>query len=380
MQRDTGISTAPSLQHEAKVKILILANHLEHSLGGIEIQCDLIAREVLAAGHSVVYGTPAFIEPLSKDYPYSIESCDLATPKSLVALIHKAKPDVIYLRNNKNRLRVMARTAHQCGVPVVFAASSLQDVQPWAYHASQQPWTPRRIASVLWQRLKSRWNWSGFRYVSAAVSLNPDYTERLPVALRLHIPDSMDAAVEPFSWPRPYVAWVAQLKDYKHPEEFVELARRCADTGLDFLMVGGLAHQRFSWIARHQGTPDNFHYLGPMTLRQVNGFLAASRMLVHTCEPEGFGNNFIQAWLQRRATLSLHFDPAGTIERHQLGYVPGNMDALEASVRQLLADSQLLDAMGQRAYQHAVTHYSPVTNVARLVEVFRRVVSQGAAL
>ena len=362
------------------MKVLILAKHLEHNLGGIEIQCDLIARELFLAGHAVVYGTPTFSSPLSKQYPYQIESCDLATTHSLAALIDRVEPDVIYLRNNKNRLWVMAKTAHRYGVPVVFAASSLQDVQPWAYHASQQPWSARRIASVVWQRMKSRWNWSGFRYVSAAVSLNRDYTDRLPVPLRFHIPDSMDGTIEPFSWPRPFVAWVAQLKDYKHPEEFVELARRCVDTGLDFLMVGGLAHQRFAWITRHDGTPENFHYLGPMTLLQVNGFLAQSKMLVHTCDPEGFGNNFIQAWLQSKPTLSLRFDPAGLIEGLRLGYVPGSMDGLEKAVR-MLADSPAIHAdMGDRAYQHAALHYTPAANVSRLIDVFHKVTGQEAAL
>jgi glycosyltransferase involved in cell wall biosynthesis len=357
------------------MKVLIIARHLLRELGGIEIQCDLIARGLHGRGHDVTYALIGDREWEQADVPYGLQQWNGRDVEGLRNVLSRYSPDVIYLRHNKIRLRMIARAAHRAGVPVVFATSSLQDVQPWSFHRSADRMTPRRLASIAWQRLKSRWNWGGFRWVDGAVSLNADYLPRVPVARRVHIPDSMDATAEPFSWPRPFVAWVAQLKDYKHPEAFVELARRCRDLPVDFLMVGGLAHERFAWITRGDGTPPSFHYLGQMSPRQVNGFLAASELMVHTCEPEGFGNNFIQAWQQARPTLSLQFDPEGIIERERLGSVPGTLDGLEADLRRLLADPGHRAAMGARALRHASANYDPATNVARLESFLRDIVA-----
>lgn len=358
------------------MKVLIIARHIDQGLGGIEIQCDLIARELSSIGHTVSYAAPGLIQGQG-ELPYELLAWHPQDACALSALIARFKPDIIYLRNNKNGLRLIAKVAQRKQVPLVFAVSSLQDVQPWSYHKSNSPASMRRLVSVAWQRIKSRWNWQGFRYVSAVVCLNPDYTDHLPVENRVHIPDSMDSAVTPFFWPRPYVAWVAQLKDYKHPEAYVELARRCFDLDIDFLMVGGLIHENLRWIAEQIGTPRKFHYLGTMTPKQVNGFLAGSELMVHTCAPEGFGNNFIQAWQQGKATLSLQFDPGGVIERHDIGAIGGDIDGLERQLRRLLANEDAKAAMESRALKHASQNYNPHTNVKKLESVFQEMLQAG---
>lgn len=357
------------------MRVLILAQHPSRALGGIEIQCELLARELAAMGHAVCYGAAGGAAEIAAPV-YGLDTWTPGDAAQTAALIARTRPDVIYLRHNKASLRTTARTAARAGVPLVFAASSLQDVQAWSYHAKHARWTPRRLASIAWQCLRSRWNWSGFRWVSAAVSLNADYTERLPVAWRCHIPDSMEAAAVPFRWPRRFVVWVAQIKDYKNPGAYVELARHCADLDIDFLMIGQVVSPRYRWIAQGSGLPPNFHYLGAKTPAEVNGVLAAAVALVHTCDPEGFGNNFIQAWLQGTPTLSLYFDPGGTIARERLGSVPGDLPGLALALRALLADEPERIRMGVRAQQHARRHHDPSVNAARLAQLLQHVVAQ----
>lgn len=358
------------------MKIMIIAKHLLQGLGGIEIQCDLIARYLAKAGHQVIYvSTDPNIDQPEKNY--HLCGCDLHAPQALKQLIVTHQPDVIYLRNNKHQLRHISRCAYESGTPLVFAASSLQDFQPWSYHHTNASWTPRRLASVTWQRIKSRWNWRGLRHVAGAVSLNPAYTALLPVANKRHIFDAMECEAEPFEWPRPFVAWVAQLKDYKHPEDFVALAHACSDQDIDFLMVGGLSHQHYQWITEHKETPSRFHYLGPMTPEQVNGFLAASMLMVHTCDPEGFGNNFIQAWLQGKPTLSLRFDPGNIIRQQQLGEMPGTLEGLASALRKYTSEPTLLKETGERARIYANTHFDPATNVQTLERFLLEVAGKG---
>jgi glycosyltransferase involved in cell wall biosynthesis len=361
------------------MRVLILAQHLGRALGGIEIQCDLTARQLAAIGHEVCYGAAGGAAGTPAPTDYAIDTWTPGDAAQTAALIARARPDVIYLRHNKAGLRVTARTAARAGVPLVFAASSLQDVKAFSYHAKHARWTPRRLASVAWQCLRSRWNWSGFRWVSAAVSLNADYTERLPVSLRCHIPDSMEATSLPFHWPRRFVVWVAQIKDYKNPGAYVELARRCADLDVDFLMIGEVVSPRYRWIAHGADLPRNFQYLGVRTPAEVNGVLAAAAALIHTCDPEGFGNNFIQAWLQGTPTLSLYFDPGGTIARERLGSVPGDLPGLERDLRNLLADENARAQMGARAQTYARLHHDPAVNARRLAELFEEVVGRPGA-
>ncbi|MCQ4165477.1 glycosyltransferase family 4 protein [Tahibacter harae] len=356
------------------MRVLILAKHLSHALGGIEIQCELTARQLAALGHDVCYGAAGGICATLPAVPYAVDRWTPGNAAQTAALIARARPDVIYLRHNKVGLRTTARTAARAGVPLVFAASSLQDVQAFSYHAKHARWTPRRLASVAWQCLRSRWNWSGFRWVSAAVSLNADYTRHLPVARRCHIPDSMEAAAEPFRWPRRFVAWVAQIKDYKNPGAYVELARRCADLEVDFLMVGEVISPRYAWIAQGKDLPANLRYLGVRTPAEVNGILAAAAALVHTCDPEGFGNNFIQAWLQGTPTLSLYFDPGGLITRERLGSVPGDLPGLERDLRALLADEDVRAQTGARAQDYARRQHDPAVNARRLAQLLEEVV------
>ena len=357
------------------MRILILARHVSSGLGGIEIQCDLLARELIALGHKVHYASASSPRTLAvADYP--LLPWTPGNAAQMAELIKSTGPDVIYLRHNKTALRSTARAAYRAGVPLVFAVSSLQDVEVWSFHRKHVPRTPRRLLSVAWQRAKNRWNWNGFRWVSAATSLNADYTDRLPVTRRVHIPDSMESVAEPFTWPRRFVTWVAQIKDYKNPGDYVELAQRCADLDLDFLMIGGLISERYRWITDHSKTPANFHYLGPMTPRQVNGVLAASMALIHTCDPEGFGNNFIQAWLQGTPTFSLRFDPGGVITRERLGSVPGSMDGLEHDLRALLENESERAETGTRAIRYAREWHDPSINARRLADFFSEVVRE----
>jgi glycosyltransferase involved in cell wall biosynthesis len=177
----------------------------------------------------------------------------------------------------------------------------------------------------------------------------------------------------PFEWPRPFVAWVASLKSDKRPEVFVELARRCQDLELDFLMVGRLVETHYRGVL--DVAPANLHYLGEVEPPAVNGLLASSLMLVHTCKPEGFGNNFMQAWLQGKPTLTLEFDPDGLIEDRGLGYRTDTLDGLEQRVRELCFDEPLRAEMGRRARELVDADFDQVANGRRLLEFFEQLLA-----
>lgn len=232
-------------------------------------------------------------------------------------------------------------------------------------------WRRRRWKSFR-RAIKESWNLyrehKGFAEVDALVSLNSDYLGRVPVPIQVHIPNSMISDTEPFNWPRPYCLWVANIKGRKQPEKYIELARRLANTGIDFLMVG--QPQDKSYAPLLKSAPPNLHYLGGKRITEVNGMLKKSLFLAHTCHPEGFGNIFIQAWSQGKTVVSLAFDPDGLLVKKGLGFFAGgNMETFTKHAKRLLDDVELSQTMGQTARSYASVHFSPKNNLDRLEEV-----------
>ncbi|WP_231362917.1 glycosyltransferase family 4 protein [Thioalkalivibrio sp. ALJ7] len=209
----------------------------------------------------------------------------------------------------------------------------------------------------------------------ALTTNNRDLLSLSPVTDTHYVPNGMSAEAEPFLWPRPYVAWVANIKPAKRPELFVEVARALASRGLDALMVGHIQSGGYDWLNDPDRVPSNFHYLGPRTPTEVNGLLAGSRLHVHTCQPEGFPNVFIQAWMQGRPSVSLEFDPSGYIREQGLGAVSdGDFDVFTDHVIEWATDPERADDVGLRAQAFARDTFSVDAMVQRVEGILRRVV------
>jgi glycosyltransferase involved in cell wall biosynthesis len=103
--------------------------------------------------------------------------------------------------------------------------------------------------------------------------------------------------------------------------------------------------------------------------------LKNSLFLVHTCNPEGFSNIFIQAWLQAKPAVSLLFAPDGFIEKHQIGYFSRDMDAMCRQITRLIEDEPLRRAMGLRAQEVAGHLFHPENNVREFERFFKEVLN-----
>ena len=368
------------------MRILLINQHLCDSLGGSEIQCDLIAQAFTALGHEVLYG---IVHPGKMDYHSIYATKKLQNPFifSYYRTLREFRPDIVYWRFHKHHLFICSLIAKLLNISFVFAISSRYDIRPWIW---QRP-RPRqgqdgrqnntiellRYIVALGRSLRTLWNSLGILFVDACTSLNPDFLHKLPVKRQAHIPNSMSNVSIPFVWPKPYVAWVSNLKASKNPEYFLELAASLQDMDTDFVMVGRIHDPRYKFIAETaEETPCNFHYLGQKSPDQVNGILRSSLFLVHTCSrEEGFGNIFIQAWMQGRPTISLYFDPNLIITRNSLGFVSGSMDQLVMDVKYLIKNPDLISEMGIRAKDFAAKRFD-INNNIKILEKFLLSVSQ----
>ncbi|MGL5633321.1 MAG: glycosyltransferase family 4 protein [Azovibrio sp.] len=357
-----------------KLRVAIVNQHPADMLGGSEIQCDIISRELSMRGHEVDYvavgGRP------EKDYGVSYKVYPVSRhPDAIARQVLLLQPDLVYWRFNKHCFFQAVKKIHRADIPLVFSVSHVRDISRYYFQpGAWSTWgfrTWRRAVKEAWRLYREH---RGFTCIDALVSNNPDHLGQVSVPLQVHIPNSMISTAKPFEWPRPYCVWVANIKERKQPEKYVELAARLQKTGVDFLMIGQV--QSRSYEALLASGTDNFHYLGEKSLEEVNGILANSLFLIHTCHPEGFSNNFIQAWLQGRTVVSLAFDPGGLLVTRNLGlYAKNDMEVFVSQVQQLIDNPELANSMGSEARSYAENHFMPQRNVERLESVFFQILA-----
>jgi glycosyltransferase involved in cell wall biosynthesis len=347
------------------VKILILNKHPSVSIGGSEIQCDLLASGLVERGHAVHYGAFGGVAS-GRSFPYPCAALSHRDADCLGELLEHVDPELVYWRFNLRRFLRAAKVIHRHGPKLVFGVSHETDVQKLP-RFSRRPSLRRSLRHLV--------NYQGYRYVDGLISLNPDLLGQVPVRRQVHIPNMMEEAARPFSWPAPFIAWVANMKERKRPERFIELAARLHDAGLgvDCLMVGEIQSKTYRFIEDPARTPANLHYLGAKDPLEVNGILQQSLFLVHTCQAEGFGNVFIQSWLQGKPTLSLDYDPNGVIEREMLGRLCGTMNRLFEETKTLIGDEARRRAIGERARDYARKNHAPELNLSRFEAFFEEV-------
>jgi glycosyltransferase involved in cell wall biosynthesis len=345
------------------VRVAIVNRHPNDVLGGSEMQCHNIAIGLTERGHDVTYVAPAG----SGQYetPYRVHPV-APSASAIAAEIIRLRPDIVYWRLNKYHFLGTVRRLAREKIPVVFAISHINDTRIVSYIVN--PWSSLpNLARAAKQSLQSATNYLGFRYVSAITSLNPDYLGRLPVKTQKFVPNSVQLEAAPFEWPNRYVVWVANIKQAKRPEMYIKLAHALAHKGVDFLMVGAIPAKEYQWIAHGAR---GVHYLGKKSLAETNGIIADAIALVHTCKPEGFPNNFLQAWLQGVPTVSLGYDPAGYITKYDLGgHAADDWTKFQEQVERLIDDRQAARDAGKRAKDFADERFS-IERTVNTIELF----------
>lgn len=345
------------------------------------MQCDLIAKGLSQKGHEVVYGAVSVPDHFEFSFPYnySILNFDKSSKASVKRFFEKHKPDIIYWRYNKHGLDKTIPIAKSMGIPFVYAVSHINDVTRFAYKPMKSKNLMGKLKSkinILKQKLQSARQFSYLDNISALTSLNSEFIGKLKVPFQKVIKNAVTEISVPFSLNRSYVAWVSSIKASKRPEAYIELAQNCKDLDVLFLMIGPIQQDRYSEIISDAENLPNFKYLGAKTPEEVNGILKNAQFLVHTCEPEGFGNNFIQAWMQGCPTVSLSFDPDNIIRSEGIGFVSGSQEQMNQDVRKLLDDPNLRNKMGSKAEKYATEHFSEQRLSLEVEEFLTRVLNE----
>lgn len=357
------------------MKIAIINRHKEDTIGGSEIQCDIIARGIKDRGHSIHYLAIEGEADYKADYPViPVEN----NADSIVETIKNINPDVIYWRYNKHQFFPTARKIKSLKIPFIFAVSHLNDIKEWSAKAvsKEKPLLKRLVIKGL-RIIDNRLQYRGFRYVDGVVVNNEEFLNKVNVPKQVYIRSSVENNKQEFSWHRPFVVWVSSLKPSKRPEECIEIAKYLKKSGLDLLMIGPIQKGSYQFFTEKDKLPENLQYLGMKSLEEVNGAIKSSLCLIHTGEPEGFPNTFMQAWMQEKIVISLEYDPDRIIEKECLGFcAKGSLERLNEFLSSVLYSPQEREEMEKKASQFANENFSPEKNVNQLVDFFSRVIQK----
>jgi len=348
------------------MKVLIINQHISDALGGSEMQCDLIARGLTNLGHQIIYGaTGKKKKEKYFNFPYKINPLAIEKKNKLSKFLKKEKPDIVYWRFDKRYLLKSVKQIKKEKIPIIFAISSVENITkyPHIYQLNKKGLINKfkNITKVTIIKIRSRWNYRAFKYINAVTTLNSQYKNKLKVKKQKLIWNSVSREKDSFEWKKPYITWVANIKTQKQPEKYIELALFLSKKypHIDFLMIGAIQDKKYKIIIKNANKNKNFHYLGFQTPEKVNGILAKSICLIHTCKPEGFGNNFIQSWMQSCPTISLEFDPDNLIKNKKIGFLSGSFEQMIEDTEELIKNKELRDSMGNKAKKFAINNFNP---------------------
>jgi len=352
------------------MKIAIINKHKEDTLGGSEIQCDIIARGLSERGQSIHYMAMGG----SGDYAAAYQVTPVEKEaSSIVEAIKMINPDIIYWRYNKHQFFPAIRTIHTLGIPLVFAVSHINDIKKWdAKAVSKNKSRFKRFIISGLRMIENRSQYRGFRYVDGVIVNNSDFLNRLNVSDQVCIRSSVENVKETFTWNRPYVIWVSSLKPSKRPELCIDVARELQNSGVDVLMIGPVQKDSYQYFNDKDKLPDNLFYLGEKSMEEVNGAIESSICLMHTGKPEGFPNTFIQAWMRETPVVSISFDPDDILKNNKIGFCSGSFEKMVNDVNYLIENPKERVKIGKKARRFAVKHYDIKNNIKKYDHLFQK--------
>ena len=360
--------------------LILMRSSILTNRGGAEVQAEFIRQACVEAGHEVHFAFESK-EPIA--VPNDGTRYHLLPNRGrirsyfnygpLLRLVRQIKPDVIYQRVRFSYTGIGAYLAKRHGFRLIHGISA-------DYACKRNRIQIRRACVSSW--ITERLGRYGILHADSLISQTAYQADLLRENFGLDsvvIPNGHPVPRGPFEKSAPpVIVWVANIKSWKQPELFIDLAEQMCDTNARFIMAGrpsGAAYQK-SILDRALKVP-NVEYVGHLSLGEVNDLLAQASVFVNTSRPrEGFPNTFVQAWLRETPVASLSFDPDGVNAREGIGFRSGSLERLAADVRKLIESPDLRREMGKRAREYARREHDLRVTTARHLVEFERIASR----
>ena len=168
------------------------------------------------------------------------------------------------------------------------------------------------------------------------------------------------------------VIWIANLKDIKQPELYLDIVRAYAnDSRVNFTMVGRSSNI-YNKKINELNSISNFKFLGELKNEGVNTLLLKSHVLVNTSISEGFSNTFVQAWLRKVVVVSMNSNPSDILTKLNIGYIENDIDKIKARIDFLIENKKNLMITADKAYHYALEHHDIDRNLNKVIALFKK--------
>lgn len=362
--------------------------HISERIGGVEWQTYFLANALREAGFRVVFLCPTLrknIPEPSDDliyYPHGASAWDIPV-KQITKHLQAIQPSIIYLRGKSSLQEngIVQKYAKKYSIPLVFGVSSDSDTQK--HYRLQKLWNGSKgwAIKIL---LTPYAFWSDLRMIATLKAANMLIFQHRdqknncriskPSAIipSLHFP--VKRAIQKSE--ANLVVWIANHRDGKNGELFLDLAKQSINLECKFHMVlGNCKGEKAQNIINKSYDIPNLTIEKGLSAQQIDALLEKAILLVNTSDKqlEGFPNIFIQAWLWETVTISLFVDPGGIITKHQLGRCSQSTTALFQDVRFLVNHPEQRKIMGVKAREYAEFYHGYEKNFHKAGQLFGQI-------
>lgn len=336
---------------------MLTGGHEGDAVGGAQLQQILVARELAARGHEVVFveydadrkseEVIDGIRIVTKPRPSGSElSRALEAIFGTIQLLRQINPDVCYRRVLNFELLSLSVYSSLTDARFVYGIS----------HDDELTDDPHLFSEGFKStRLYKRLNQYALSNADAVIAQNAHQynlaIERLDTEIH-KIPNCYRLKeIEPIDWDYepPVVFWAARFRSWKQPEVVADLAETLPD--VTFVMAGAPGDkQTYSGLQKRSKSTDNLYLIGHVPLEEIDRYFAAADVFLNTSAEEGFPNTFLQAWAHETPVASLEVDPDAILSTEEIGIVAdGDTSELRERLRKLIHDDQRLARLGKKS-------------------------------
>lgn len=155
------------------------------------------------------------------------------------------------------------------------------------------------------------------------------------------------------------VLWVANLRQLKRPDRFVEMAK--ALPRYRFHMAGGPVpgeEDFFDRVQQQARGVDNLVFHGKVPYLEVGRLFDRARLVANTSEVEGFPNTFLQAWVRGVPVITM-FDPDQLVARESLGTAHETLVDMVRGLSAMLESADLYGRFSRNASMFMDQRFGP---------------------
>jgi glycosyltransferase involved in cell wall biosynthesis len=355
-------------------------SHVIKNIGGAEVQTDILAKSMADAGWNVVYVTSA-INRIKYFNNYKLVPAP-TTKNRFKEFLSGIDADIYYQRGRKELTGWVGEFCRDSGKKFVFATSMDIDCfkHKYLFRSSGS------IADIIKQaisfkrsRILDKESLRGMKQANLILTQTNHQRNAMKANLGIdskvfynvhEMPDHKNKISKDND--SPVILWLANLKEWKQPELFLQLAQDMREAKCKFLMAGGVKSGKYErLIKKTREVNSNFDYLGPVSFEESNSLFLRANVFVNTSKAqEGFPNTFIQAWMQGVPTISLDFDPDNLIVREKMGMVANNnYSNLKDAVSLILQDANLRKRYSESARKFAMNNFCKKNKINEFINL-----------